>query len=685
MKLTKVKFINYRSITGKALDIEKDITCIVGINEAGKSNVLRGIEKIDITKDLTHSEISRQSEEYRDPNESPRLQMWFSPDKSEKTQLKELFGFPVERVVISKTKNKYYLESPHPELLGGKFGAKKNTENKEQVAPAPIVQTEAIPSENRLPKEETVIVQAEATPSENGQPKEETAIVTEAAVETVLEEKVTAEVIEKKIDEQIDKISIDDVKAKITEELKQKFIPKVLLFDSVNFEEYYLPEKGEILLSEFIPNPDKHKAVKNLLLLGGITNHSILQATDEASRTLRDTHLEDANKKINKEILDAIWPVKSVKINIKCDGDCLIIKLKEEETNSPFSPQERSRGLQWALAFNIYFLAETKQTLKKSILLIDEPGIFLHIEAQKKLLENTFPSLVEAGNQILYTTHLPFLIDTRFLERIRILRKQKNKVDTIIGSKAWATGTFSRIPEPVKTALGITWSELFQFSEKNVIVEGPSDQVILHAMSPYLHKCEDVAFISCYGATKIPSVLALAQLEERKALGLLDGDQDISILRKKCSTVSLDATCVESISTLSGNSEIKTIEDIIPSEIYKKAVFNVYEEECKNKQGCVLTIDEIPDAYPRVKKTEEFLKNKFGKISHKLLKMDIAREVSDLIKQNGLPEADWSVSNVILEKIEQFFGQKNENVAKPKKKASIKKKRTLKKAGPKIN
>src|ERR1700757_712180 len=472
MKLTKVKFINYRSITGKALDIEKDITCIVGINEAGKSNVLRGIEKIDITKDLTHSEISRQSEEYRNPNESPRLQMWFSPDKSEKNSLKELFGFPVERVVISKTKNQYYLEFPHPELLGGKFGSKKITITKEQATPVAVAQTEAVNS------------------SENGQSKEEANATTETVVEAVVEEKVTvtADAIEEKLEEQLDKISLDDIKAKIIEELKQNFVPKVLLFDSVNFEEYYLPEKGEILLSEFIPNPDKHKAVKNLLLLGGITNHSILQATDEASRTLRDTHLEDANKKINKEILDAIWPVKSVKINIKCDGDCLVIKLKEEETNSPFSPQERSRGLQWALAFNIYFLAETKQTLKKSILLIDEPGIFLHIEAQKKLLENTFPSLVEAGNQILYTTHLPFLIDTRFLERIRILRKQKNKVDTIIGSKAWATGTFSRIPEPVKTALGITWSELFQFSEKNVIVEGPSDQVILHAMSPYLHK-----------------------------------------------------------------------------------------------------------------------------------------------------------------------------------------------------
>jgi len=45
MKLRKVEFIKYRSISGGMLDIENDITCLVGINESGKSNVLFALEK----------------------------------------------------------------------------------------------------------------------------------------------------------------------------------------------------------------------------------------------------------------------------------------------------------------------------------------------------------------------------------------------------------------------------------------------------------------------------------------------------------------------------------------------------------------------------------------------------------------------------------------------------------------
>ena len=69
---------------------------------------------------------------------------------------------------------------------------------------------------------------------------------------------------------------------------------------------------------------------------------------------------------------------------------------------------ERSRGLRWFFSFYVTFSADTKGGVaQNAILLLDEPGLFLHIESQKDLqlhFEKDF------YNQIIYTTHSPFMI-----------------------------------------------------------------------------------------------------------------------------------------------------------------------------------------------------------------------------------------------------------------------------------
>jgi len=63
---------------------------------------------------------------------------------------------------------------------------------------------------------------------------------------------------------------------------------------------------------------------------------------------------------------------------------------------------ERSRGLRWFFSFYITFSADTNGgAAKNAILLLDEPGLFLHIESQKDL-QSHFEQ--DFDNQILYTT-----------------------------------------------------------------------------------------------------------------------------------------------------------------------------------------------------------------------------------------------------------------------------------------
>ncbi len=606
MKLRKVEFINYKSISGGVFDIESDITCLVGINESGKSNVLFALEKADTDEELTAAEYSRHSANYGSDENSPELKLWFEPLEDELNELQKIFGHnEVAAILLTKIKNEYRLDYPKIEYEKSSF-AEEETEESET-------------TEESQPQE-----------TQNAENEEE----------------------------EEEEINEEEIREKVIEELKN-YIPCFLYFDSVAFYEYFLPGNGEVQISQFIANPDEMRPVKNLLALGGISDFNVLQVSDENQRIKRDKLLGTASQKINKEILRLVWPVESVEVDLSAESDILKIRLKEKGKTSPFKPMERSRGLQWALAFNIYFLAETKDELQESVLLIDEPGIFLHIDAQNNLLGQTFPEISGKGNQIIYTTHLPYLIDSRFPERIRILEKKDE--DTIIGNKAWSEGEFGKIPEPVKTALGLRWSELFNLTEKNAVVEGPSDQIMLRHIHSLFGKDEAINFLPAYGYPKFPSVLANIKIEGKLGFGLADGDADLEKVREKCSIVSIQNDEVENIPTLVSNKDIITTEDVLPEDIFREAVFGVYKIECERRKNCSLSKEEIPMEYPRVEKLEEFFTKKFKAKKHRLAKMEIARAIADLLndKKNAKGEK-WKVAKTLIEQIEKRYNQKQD-------------------------
>src|SRR5699024_12867580 len=62
---------------------------------------------------------------------------------------------------------------------------------------------------------------------------------------------------------------------------------------------------------------------------------------------------------------------------------------------------------------------------------IDEPGVHLHVNAQKKLLE-LFESLTENNKQLIYTTHSPYMLDGMSIVKSRGIDKKDNGMSTFI-------------------------------------------------------------------------------------------------------------------------------------------------------------------------------------------------------------------------------------------------------------
>lgn len=648
MKLTRVQFEEFRSIFGSSIDIEKGITSLVGINESGKSNVLLAIEKIDKTKKLENIDIAKSSKRVHNDEESPKLFLEFELTKDEIDIIYPLFGLEeknknsISRITFTKEKDKYTLH--YPQIVYEKSSL---IEGKD-------IQIDETSLEQLTQKQEELIQAIETK-------KLERASVTEVEKKAKIKDEIA------KLEEglKINKESVGTTRASLEEQRKSKikertllirqeltdviideYLPKVLLFDSVNIQEFFLPSDGRVPIDKLIASQNKYRQIVNLLKLGGIHELTRLQTDNTPKKNdLRTQLLGEASKKINEEVLRKHWPLKDPLKEVRFvlsveEPNTLTIHLREGDDAPVYVPGDRSRGLQWSIAFNIYFLSESVGgELQKSILLIDEPGVFLHIDAQKKLLDETFPEILKGENQVIYTTHLPYLIHPKYPERIRIIQRDVNDGGkTIIGNKAWSEGRLGEIPEPVKTALGTKWSEWFGMEDNNCIVEGPSDQIILRTLISAVGGKYN--FVPAYGKDKIPSALALAKLEKKNSVGIIDNDvndEERNLMDERLSSVNIGLGTLLDLGILTEAENIETIEDIVPEPVYKEAMYRIYRyplaQECSD-----FTIENIPVEMPRTKKFSEFIHEKCGRELN-FRKVEFARAVAEIVQDMDTPSA----------------------------------------------
>jgi len=132
----------------------------------------------------------------------------------------------------------------------------------------------------------------------------------------------------------------------------------------------------------------------------------------------------------------------------------------EDELGVEIELDQRSEGFQWMVSFFVVFFAEAKDKHKNAVLLLDEPGLSLHGLKQRDF-RLTISRLAEA-NQIVYTTHSPFLVGPDELDLVRVVEM----TDRRIGSKVLTTLTSSDPAGllPLQEALGYDWHKVFSLS-----------------------------------------------------------------------------------------------------------------------------------------------------------------------------------------------------------------------------
>lgn len=504
MKLKKFRIKNYKSIVDSGdCYLTDTITILAGKNESGKTSILEALEDFD-----TDNKIRETAKPIKSPDAKPEISITFIVERDTVKAIFEEIGsqlkttLDIELEVIKTFPDEYSFgeSTSQNEIFGGKEieKAQKSLRDKWNKVKIIRVKHEALGGSlfdfelSDFANEKTLFINFKNTTTPN--------IAQIDEKERDLFSKLLTE-----IETEINNLeNLFAAKTKFLNALKQ-WIPNFILFNS--FEDIF-PNK--------IPFADleKNEWIKDLSVVSDLKIETI-KGTDDRNK---EKHKDDVNIKLNKDY-EKFWTQDVSNLSVNWDSEHLYFWIKED--GYPYEPSLRSKGRQWHLAFYIKVSARANENVA-NIILIDEPGLFLHAKAQEDILGKLEDSAKEV--QLIFSTHSPYLLEADKLNRIRLVHRSK-KTGTRIENKVHALADKETLT-PILTAIGLELNAGISALDKvnNVVVEGPSDVYYLNAFKKILNK-NNVNFIFGGGAGNMPFVGTILHGWGGKVIYLYDNDQ----------------------------------------------------------------------------------------------------------------------------------------------------------------
>nr|WP_315155703.1 AAA family ATPase [uncultured Flavobacterium sp.] len=217
--------------------------------------------------------------------------------------------------------------------------------------------------------------------------------------------------------------------------------------------------------------------------------------------------------------------------DFQADGNHFRINVSDKLRPEQIELEGRSRGLQWFFSFFLVFLVETKEEHSNTILLLDEPGLSLHPIAQYDLAK--FFKKLSEDNQLIYTSHSPFLVDMDNLANVKAVYVDSETGRTKVSSNLrYNDSDAEKSIYPIHAALGLTVSDTLLLGCKPILVEGPSDQIYLTLIKRFLigngklQYSKEIVFIPTGGVKGMSPVSKLvASRDNELPVVLLDSDK----------------------------------------------------------------------------------------------------------------------------------------------------------------
>ncbi len=318
--------------------------------------------------------------------------------------------------------------------------------------------------------------------------------------------------------------------------------------------------------------PEMLKEDLPLLFSEGSVNHLTATQLYELTQKKEEYQrlFDEAGERLSREF-SAMWRQGSYKFEFTFEGENLKIWVTDGNGNkAPL--EERSVGMQWFLSFFLVFSLESKLFYTNTILLLDESGMTLHSLAQQDLIHfmeelskknqiiYTTHSSFMIPTQHLNRAKVVYKDKTGHSivsNELKLNEEHSNEASLI----------------PVQSAVGIEVSKSILTNCDPVIVLSETDQFLLTAMKNFISGTgklkikNDVVFVSTGENGIDGTAQILSEGRELPKIFITETSQEVIGQRILKTTYSKNE---QNVVFLSQFGEFETLEDVFPYEIFAR-------------------------------------------------------------------------------------------------------------------
>jgi predicted ATP-dependent endonuclease of OLD family len=513
MKLNRVQIKNFRSVKNQDIVFEDGCQILVGINEAGKSNILRALSLLDPKSAVSPSDIriERADEE---PDEESHVRFVFKLSASEIEEIYQNLSVrfhtkDIDQPIIQLDKRKFTLRQFCERNAEGLHTVDINKNIRASSYWSLTGKYEVIGGWRRI-KLPTEGISAE-TMSRAGTVQIVGVDFVNAALYKAIDGTFLSPISAKDIHELIGREIVKMVDRELPQCVYWRYTEKNIL-------------PSRIDSNAFAADPDTCVPLRSMFELAGYADSQIGEVITKAKTQAPHIYTNLLNKVSLKatDYLRSVWKDHKISIELGKNGDLIEPIIKDEQVALNF--ENRSDGFKRFVSFLLIIAAKVHtDTLTDNLIIIDEPEIALHPAGARSLMKE----LIEIGkkNYVVYSTHSIFMIDKEKIDRHLIVEK-KNETTAV----KRAEKSHVQDEEVLYNAIGFSLFEALK--EKNIIFEGWADKRLFEvARLAYMKGDAEkkkllnpLGLTFAEGAKDVRNIAKFLELADRGCLILSDAD-----------------------------------------------------------------------------------------------------------------------------------------------------------------
>lgn len=513
MKLNRVDILNFRSIDKLTVDFSKhNCQALIGINESGKSNILRALHLLDPGTALSPADL--RIERHDEPQvTSGYVRFVFTLSEKELEEVYELVkinfaDFSLDELLVADGDSNFNLREWCLSRSEGLYRVD-------------------FPSGNRVQTTWGVKVTEQIQPNWFRNVTGEPILLGHAGKTFVVPAKGLV-LLHDGIDfppAPFEKATLKDINSVLVVAIGKVIstkIPKCIFWRYA--DQYLLPSTIDV--SAFCASPDSCIPLKSMFELAGYDCENLAStiSTAQSQGHYRYVQILEKTAQAATRHIQSVWKdYKSVRIKLEPNGATLSPVIVDDVI--PLDMANRSDGFKRFVSFLLQISAKVRtEELQDTLILVDEPEIGLHPTGARSLMRE----LVKIGetNYVVYSTHSIFMIDKEEIGRHLVVEKKKEVTTTWRAEK-------SRIQDEEVLYGAIGYSIFESLKEKNIIFEGWRDKEIFKAVADAMGKnnkeirdqLAGIGMVFAEGVKDVKNVAHFLQLASRPCLIISDADK----------------------------------------------------------------------------------------------------------------------------------------------------------------